>query len=266
MLKISIVTPSYNQGKFIEAAIKSVLLQGYENFEHIIVDNMSTDSTKHILNKYPHIILISEPDKGQSDALNKGFKMATGDIIGWLNADDEYLPGCFKTVTNYCLNHSDIDVIYGDYRWIDEEGKLLQLRKELGFNFFMLKYLHVLYIPTTATFFKRKIFQEGQYLDIYLKYAMDYEFLLRLALKRYNFAHISAYFADFRWHKDSKSSKYFKAQAEEQKIALLRHDKFLQKTPFPLRLITRNFLQCVARCERYLLKFIKGYYFKQWQK
>ncbi len=98
-LKISIVTPSFNQGIFIEEAIKSVLSQGYSDLEHIIVDNCSTDTTASVLARYPHLKVICEPDQGQSDALNKGFKAATGDIVGWLNADDKYLPGCFGKVS-----------------------------------------------------------------------------------------------------------------------------------------------------------------------
>ena len=96
--KISIVSPSFNQGQYIEEAIQSVLNQGYENFEHIIIDACSTDNTLEILKKYSHLKWISEPDEGQSDALNKGFKLATGDIIGWLNVDDIYLSNTFKDV------------------------------------------------------------------------------------------------------------------------------------------------------------------------
>ena len=97
-LKISIVTPSFNQGRYIENAIRSVLDQGYDNFEHIIYDNCSTDETLEVVAKYPHVKFYSEPDEGQSDALNKGFLKATGEVIGWLNADDLYCPGTFQKV------------------------------------------------------------------------------------------------------------------------------------------------------------------------
>ena len=100
--KISIVTPSSNQGQFIAEAIQSVLDQGHQNVEHIIVDNCSNDETLKVLARYPHLKVICEKDRGQSDALNKGFKIAKGDIIGWLNADDLYLPGCF----DHMLKHS----------------------------------------------------------------------------------------------------------------------------------------------------------------
>ncbi len=265
-IKISIVTPSYNQGEYIEEAIKSVLEQKYDNFEHIIYDNCSEDNTEEVVKIYPHLIWKSEPDLGQSDALNKGFKMATGDLIGWLNADDRYLPGCFRSVADYHARHEDIDIIYGDYRWINQEGKLLQNRKELEFDEFILKYLHVLYIPTTSTFFSQKIFNEGNYLDMSLKYAMDYDFFLRLSLKGYKFSHIPQYLADFRWHNDSKSSQYSLAQAREQYASLLKHDEFLKRLPAPTRNLARYFLMSLARSKRYYLKFFQGYYQNQWVK
>jgi glycosyltransferase involved in cell wall biosynthesis len=263
--KISIVTPSYNQGRFIESAIQSVLKQNYPNFEHIILDNCSTDRTVDILQQYPHLIWQSKPDRGQSDALNQGFRLATGDIIGWLNADDLYLAQCFDKITTSLASSPQSDIAYGDYRWINEEGEIIQLRKELDFDFFILKYLHVLYIPSTSTFFRRRIFEEQNFLDISLKYSMDYEFFLRLAQKQYKFIHIDSYLADFRWHQESKSSLSYQKQQEEKKMILLRYDRFLQKTPPQIQSIARNSLELLARGKRYLLKGSKGYYFEQWQ-
>ena len=95
---ISIVTPSYNQGKFIEDTIQSVFKQNYPNFEHIIIDNCSTDGTVEILKKYSHLKWISEPDRGQTDAMNKALEMSDGDLIVYLNADDEFYPNIFKKV------------------------------------------------------------------------------------------------------------------------------------------------------------------------
>ena len=112
--KISIVSPSYNQSDFIEEAILSVLHQNYPNFEHIIIDGGSTDRTVELLKKYPHLIWVSEPDEGQSDAINKGFKLATGDIIGWLNVDDYYLADTFQKVNRH-LSDSSTDAVYSNY-------------------------------------------------------------------------------------------------------------------------------------------------------
>ncbi|MBF0485471.1 MAG: glycosyltransferase [Candidatus Omnitrophica bacterium] len=264
-MKISIVTPSFNQGAFIEEAVKSILAQNYPDFEHIIVDNCSSDKTAEILKKYPHLKVICEPDKGQSDALNKGFKVATGDVIGWLNADDFYLPGCFESVRGFLENHCECDVLYGDYRWINTEGRILQNRREIEFDLFILKYLHVLYIPSTATFFRRRIFTEGNFLDLRYRYAMDYDFFLRLALKDYSFGHLNKILASFRWHAGNKSLEVTRALAE-QKGSLLANDPFLRSVPLFLKNALRLLLMCVARCKRYWKKLIKGFYWSQWER
>jgi glycosyltransferase involved in cell wall biosynthesis len=263
--KISIVTPSYNQGEYIELAIQSVLNQNYSNFEHIILDNCSADSTIDTLNQYDHLVWKSKPDQGQSDALNQGFRMATGDIVGWLNADDVYLPGCFNSIADWFIRHPQADVVYGDYRWITQTGDVFQLRREIDFDLFILKYLHVLYIPSTATFFKHHIFEEGNLLDVSFRYSMDYEFFLRLAMKGYRFEHINTYLADFRWHDGNKSVVGSQKQIDEMKQALFTHDDLIPKLPALTRSASQKCLQGMARCKRYYLKGLKGYYLNQWQ-
>lgn len=259
-MKVSIVTPSYNQGHFIEEAIQSIQRQNYGDFEHIIVDNCSTDQTPSILQKYPHLTVISEPDQGQSDALNKGFKLVTGDIVGWLNADDRYLDQSFNVVTNFFQNNSKVDVVYGNYNWINKKGKLLKKRKELDFDLFMLKYLHTLYIPSTASFFRRKIFDDNNFLDIALEYAMDYDFFIKLALKGYTLKHLDVFLADFRWHQSNKSLQAGKKQFQEKEECLIKHDPYLSSLAPKKQKIIRNLLMYLARSKRYFLKAIKGYY------
>lgn len=262
--KISIVTPSYNQGEYIEAAIQSVIRQNYSNFEHIILDNCSTDNTVEILKKYNHLIWKSEPDRGQSDALNRGFSLATGDIVGWLNADDLYLSGCFETIANWFVDHPQTDVVYGNYRWITQAGEVFQQRREIDFDLFILKYLHVLYIPSTATFLRKYVLDEGNFLDISLRYSMDYDFFLKLAVQGYQFEHIDSYLADFRWHESNKSVLGSQKQIEEMRKALLKYDVFVQQLPESTRSVSLKLLQWAARCKRYYLKGVKGYYWNQW--
>lgn len=254
--KISIVTASYNQAGFIDEAIKSVVNQNYPNFEHIIFDNCSTDGTIDILTKYRHIIWSSEPDNGQSDALNKGFRKATGEIIGWLNADDLYLPNCFYSVANSFKEHPESDVLYGDFRWIGPEGRLIKPRREIDFDLFIFKYLHVTYIPSTATFFRRKVFQDNNFLGVNYKLANDFEFFLRLALKNYRFIHLRSFLADFRWHPESKSNLNKNKQIREKEEALLQHDQVMQKIYQPLRPAVRILFMLAARGKRVLLKVI----------
>jgi len=200
--RISIVTPSYNSEKYIEDCIKSVLDQNYPNFEHIIIDGGSTDGTIEILKKYPHLKWISEPDEGQSDALNKGFKMASGDIIGWLNSDDFYHKNIFYDVI---LSFNDkIDAIYGNYYFVDKEGKLIKKMYEMGINIGILTYYRC-YIPSTTFFFRREIIEAGILLNPNFHYSMDQEFFLRLLLKGKKIQHVNRFWASFRWHNHNKT-------------------------------------------------------------
>lgn len=113
-MKISVLTPSLNSGKYLDRAIKSVLAQNYTNFEHIVMDGGSTDDTLSVLKQYDHIIWVSEPDKGQSDAMNKAFKASTGDIIVYLNADDEFAPEAFDAIINKFNNSPKADMVVGN--------------------------------------------------------------------------------------------------------------------------------------------------------
>lgn len=202
MRKISIVTPSFNQGQFIEDAIQSVLNQGYENFEHIIIDACSTDNTINLLKKYPHLIWVSEPDEGQSDAINKGFKMATGDIIGWLNADDMYLSGVFNIVSK-TLSNNRVDAIYANYKFVDANGLVTKEIITQQPNKWMS--LFYCYIPSTTFFFKRSIIDANIFIDKSFHIAMDKEFFAHIFFKGYKFTKVNEFFAHFRWHDSNKS-------------------------------------------------------------
>ena len=263
--KISIITPSLNQAIYIGEAIRSVVNQQYGDFEHIIVDGVSTDSTIKVLNEYPHLTWISEPDNGQSDALNKGFQLAKGDIVGWLNADERYLPACFKAVSEVFEENPEVDILFGDCRWINESGLPFQLRRVPKFDLFTLKYHHVLYVQTVATFIRRKIFDDGHFLDINYHYAMDYEFFLRLALRGYRFAHVRKLLGDFRWHKQCKSDLHVRDQFRERENALMRLDPLFNRIACPLtRKALRIALKILARAKYASGKLMRGYYFSQW--
>jgi glycosyltransferase involved in cell wall biosynthesis len=267
---ISVVTPSYNQSAFIQSALESVKLQGHLCTEHIVMDGTSTDGTVEYLNslagqtEWGHLRWISEPDKGQSDALNKGFHIARGDLVAWLNSDDRYRTGCFDAVIEASKQHPEVDVFYGDYTWIDEHDKSLQIRREIEFSRFVLGYHRVLYIPTTSTFLRRRIFEDGNYLDTRYHYAMDYEFFLRLANRGYRFRHIPQLLADFRWHSASKSStQRSKHLAEHDEIAR-QYSSILRNIPggIPLQVV-RRVARLLAAGRRYSEKLLRGYYFDQ---
>lgn len=268
--KISIITPSFNQRTYIGEALESVKHQAYPFVEHIVVDGASTDGTVEVLREYTskpgwqHLRWTSEKDRGQSDALNKGFKLATGDLIGWLNSDDRYRPSCFATIVTALLKYPQADVLYGDYTWIDETGRVWQIRREIEFSHFILSYHKVLYIPTTSSFFRRRIFQDGNWIDDSLNYAMDYEFFLRLAHKGYRFQHVPALLADFRWHQLSKSSAQSTKQLQEYDAIAVTYSQLLEGVPGrALKALTLSGLRCVAAGLRYSQKLIRGYYFHQ---
>jgi glycosyltransferase involved in cell wall biosynthesis len=266
--KISVVTPSFNQCSFIEEALNSVKDQAYPNVEHIVVDGSSSDDTVHLLTHYSskpgweHLRWISEPDEGQSDALNKGFRIATGDFIGWLNSDDRYRRGCFQKVAEAFCRAPDVDVLYGDYCSITDTGEMSQIRREIEFNRFVLFYHRVLYIPTTSTFFRRRVFDDGNWIDTTYQYAMDYDFFLRLADSGYRFQHLDGLLADFRWHPSSKSSRAAACQFQERDWILLRHSHKIRQLPFAWmqRALLSSF-RLAAITLRVTEKLVRGYYF-----
>lgn len=272
MLKISIVTPSYNQARFLEEALLSVKQQSYPAFEHIVIDGGSTDESVEILRHYSsrpgwgHLRWKSEADHGQSDAVNKGFRVATGDVVGWLNSDDRYRPECFRTVANAFVEYRSADVLYGDYTYIDETGRVWRIRREIEFNRFILLYLHMLYVPTPSSFFRREIFDKGNWIDTSLHFAMDYEFIVRLARNGHRFQHIPALLADFRIHPESKTGAHADKQREEHDAIGLMYSGFLRGISQPrLRRMVRDVLRLAARGLRCKEKFLRGYYLEQFR-
>jgi len=206
--KISIVTPSYNQGRYLEETILSIIHQDYPNVEHIIIDGGSTDETKEVIEKYrSHLAyVVSEPDKGQSDALNKGFAKATGDIVNWLNSDDYYAPNALHTVAKAFANN-DTHVAAGHTILFEEGGKQYNASPTLNKNQGLEYHLRFPNINQPSTFFRRKIMKELLPLNINLHYLMDREIWLKYLLLYgiNNVVTCDETLVYFRLHKDSKS-------------------------------------------------------------
>ena len=270
--KISIVTPSFNQGSYIRECLESVALQRCANLEHVVMDGGSSDESVAVLESFAsvhgheYLRWISEKDNGQSHALNKGFRAATGDIIGWLNADDRYRPECFARVLQAFREHPEADIIYGDYTWIDAEGQITQLRREISFSPLVLLYHRVLFLPTTAMFFRRRIIDDGFLLNEDLQFAMDLEFFVRLYRGGCRFQHISHFLADFRFQPMSKTCRNADLQAAEARDVIRRHSRVLQA--FPNNLASNaalGVLRKAAALRRYSEKALRGYYFTQFR-
>jgi glycosyltransferase involved in cell wall biosynthesis len=177
-LLVSVVTPSFNSVQYIEKAISSVYSQHFPNIEHIIVDGCSTDGTLDILKGYSHLRWISEPDKGQADALNKGFRMARGEIIGWLNADDTYTENAIVIAIEYLRFHPDVDIVYSDCNWINAEGSPMGKYQAKPYNLRNLVEGCGL-IHTPAVFWRRELFEKVGYLNTHYHYSLDNDFWLR---------------------------------------------------------------------------------------
>ena len=157
---ISIITVVYNGEKYLEQTINSVINQTYKNIEYIIIDGGSTDGTLDIIKQYEQHIAywISEPDKGQSDALNKGIKKANGQVLGWLNADDYLLPNALKKFIHFYNNNNNYDFYYANYQWVNEHGILLKIIKPYKRYSYLFNTLYGCYIPTSGSFIKPSFF------------------------------------------------------------------------------------------------------------
>jgi len=203
--KVSIITPSYNKGRFIAETILSVQKQSYRNIEHIIVDGGSTDETLSILRKYNGLVSwISEPDEGQSHAINKGLSMAQGEIIGYVNADDTLVPDAVEVAVKYLLDYPDIAMVYGDCNIIDEKGSRIGLLKALQYSFHKLVHVDGWHLPP-AIFFWGHIMTEVGNFDINLHYAMDYDFYVRVANK-FRVHRLSYVLSNYRTYPDTKTT------------------------------------------------------------
>jgi glycosyltransferase involved in cell wall biosynthesis len=202
---VSIVTPSFNQVRFIEETIRSVLTQDYPNFEYIIVDGGSTDGSLEIIQRYAKRLAwwVSEPDQGQADAINKGFAHASGDIYAWLNSDDTYLPGTFTQAVSYLSAHPHVDMIYADANLVDESGKILGRFPAQGTSLESMLRGSV-HIPQQTTFYRADIWKKAGGLNPSFYFAMDYDLWIRIA-KLSQPVYVKQLWANFRLHGEGKS-------------------------------------------------------------
>jgi glycosyltransferase involved in cell wall biosynthesis len=204
-MRVSIVTPSFNQAKYLEATIRSVLSQDYSPIEYIIIDGGSQDGSVDIIRKYADRFAawVSEPDKGQTDALNKGFSMATGDVLAWLNSDDTYEPGAVREAVEILKARPELGMVYGDAHYIDGHGKVRGKFPARQTDYLRLRQGYV-HIPQQSAFFRKSLWQQAGLLDPSFYFAMDYDLWVRIA-KRAPILYVSHMWANFRIHSDAKT-------------------------------------------------------------
>jgi glycosyltransferase involved in cell wall biosynthesis len=224
---VSVITPSFNQGEFIEDTLQSVMKQDYPNIEHLVLDGGSSDNTITMLKQYETkycLRWLSEADEGQSDAINKGFRMAKGEIVYWLNSDDVI----FDTRVVYYIveqfqRHKQADVIYGDGVFIDRSSQVLRVVRVPSWDYARLR--RSCFIVQPAVFFRSPVVKRNA-LNKNLHFSMDYEFWLRLG-RKYRFAKVDRILTGFRVYEQAKSSaNKDKLRLEDRHIQLRYGQEF----------------------------------------
>jgi glycosyltransferase involved in cell wall biosynthesis len=243
--RISVVTPNYNYGQFLEETIRSVLLQGYPNLEYIIIDGGSTDNSLEIIEKYAQWLAyyLSEKDRGQSDAINKGFNKATGKIYNWLNADDIFCKNTLQEIGQFFRNNSHCNFLTGNGYFFNSKENLEHIEyyvipREYSF-LDLLEYHNDKYLPQPSVFFSKDVFHQLNGLDNSLIYAMDLDMWLRIS-RLYNLHYLAKCFSKMRHHNDAKTWKNNVTAMAEVRNVIKKYNKYLQpiqkmKNQFGLR-------------------------------
>jgi len=237
-MKISIITPSFNQETFIEETIRSVQEQNHDDIEHIVVDGGSTDGTLAVLQRSSRLRWISEKDSGQSEAINKGFRMATGEIVAWLNSDDWYEKNVLGDVARYFADHPDCMILYGDVTYVDKGGK--RLYTIAGGT---LSYDRLVASPDSvrqpSTFWRRHLITEHGGVDQSLHLVMDLDLFLRIG-RGHRFHYLPRNISYYRCYDENKSLSLGRLQVEEIYRVLRKNS--VRFTPRTLRWLGTKYL------------------------
>jgi len=203
---VSIVTPSFKHARYIETTLRSVLEQDYPEIEYIVVDGGSNDGTREILERYSDRLAwwVSEPDRGQTDAINKGFARAKGDVLAWLNSDDTYNPGAVREAVEALRQHPQAAMVYGDASYIDGEGKVIGRFPAAQTDYARLRQGYV-HIPQQSAFWRAEYWRKVGPLDPSFYFAMDYDLWVRLAALAPLVYLPGRLWANFRLHRDAKT-------------------------------------------------------------
>ncbi len=242
---ISVITPSYNMLSYLKRCAASVADQKGTAVEHIIIDNMSNDGTMQWLQKNNKVKKIIEPDIGMYDALNKGIKHSEGNIFCYLNCDEQYLPDTLGKVLKFFNDNKDIDIVYGNALFIDEDNNLIAFRKSIKPRYYYIL-AHYLYTFTCTLFFRRKIINDGHLFNTNYKTVSDAMFVSNLVKRKYNFGYLNEYISIFTLRKNNLCLSPL-AKKEQQQLKL--------KLPFWIRKL--SFILLILR---YTENILSGVY------
>lgn len=250
---ISVVTPSFNQARFLERTLKSVLDQRYPQLEYIVVDGGSTDGSTDIIRRYGTQLAywVSEADGGQTDALIKGFAKATGDILCWLNSDDLFEPWTLREVADFFVENSHVRAVYGDAVWIDEADRPIRPKKEHAYSRFIWMHDHN-YIPQPSTFWSSTLYRQVGGLDRQYNLAMDADLWIRFA-EVTRLEHVRRVWSRMRFHPAQKMQR-LRALAGEEDYRIRR--RYVGDQPA----YTRRAKKAVAKGWRVTRKLVTGCY------
>jgi glycosyltransferase involved in cell wall biosynthesis len=251
-MRISIITPSFNQGEFIEDTIRSVMKQDYDNIEHIIVDGGSMDNTVSILKKYPHLRWVSEKDSGQSEAINKGFAMATGDIIAWINSDDYYEKNVFSSIAKYFKENPTCMILYGDMTFVDTNGNKLFTAE--GDTICKEKLMDCPDCVRQPSFFWRKqVLETCGKIDERLHLVMDFDYFLRMS-KKFDFDYLGKNLSNLRIYSTTKTLSLRQRQVYEMYLVYRKNNVILTRKR--LLFLFKKYIKSTWIVYRILLHFI----------
>lgn len=260
VIDFTIVTASYNYKDYITEMLDSVVSQDGVTFEHLVYDGGSTDGTIDILESYEHVHLCVEADGGMSEAINKGFKVAKGRWVMWLNTDDRLKAGALKRVKDYASRFPSADVIYGAWDFIDTSGQRKRRMQAFPFQKGMLS--QMCYIASTSTFFRNQtVMSENFYLNEKFKYVMDGEFYNRLATNGKVFQHMPVVLADFRLHGENLSQKYLSRDDLDGVLAMERmfaEERAIARFYGVSIFRNRHFNDVMDAALHYYYRFVKG--------
>jgi glycosyltransferase involved in cell wall biosynthesis len=245
---ISVITPSYNMLPFLQRCVASVADQEGGRFEHIVIDGGSTDGSGEWLAKQDQTSSTSEKDNGMYDAINKGLKLAKGNILAYLNCDEQYLPGTLAYVKDYFTRNPDVDMIFADLLLIRPDGSLLAYRKGFQPRWFYILTSH-LYVLSCTMFFRKRIIEEGFFFDIHYRAVGDAEFVVRVLRSGFKARHIKCYFAAF-----TMTGKNLSVDPE----AIKERKRLSASAPFYIKIN-----KWLLNGTRLMEKFFSGAYFQE---